>query len=133
MNATHKRLKANALEILLLKQAIAARAIREQLDIEPQGAWHGLEHNHLCEHCDESWRCACDDPSYLVSQHGCDEQLDRSRRLAIALSMPSRYDAPYLSRRKQPQRQIRGDAKAQLLLANNMEIARLKVALGISA
>ena len=127
-----QKLRANAQEITFLKQAITAQSIREQLELEPSGEWHGLQHNHLCEHCDETWRCECDDGEYLVTQHGCDAQHEATRRLAIALRMPSKYDAPYLSRfPKRKERAARGTSPAAQFAANEMEIAHLKATLGI--
>lgn len=136
MNAQRTtKLKANALEITMLKQAIAARAIREQLEDEPQGEWCGLRHNHLCEHCNETWRCDCEEPDYVVIRHGCDAQHKASRRLAIALRMPSRYDAPYVSRLPKPKRRPKGENLdyASQITANDLEISRLKSALGLRA
>ena len=130
------KLKSNALEIVMLKQAIVAQRIREQLEAEPQGAWHGLNHNHLCPYCDTTWRCDCDDPGYEVKDHGCDEQAAASQRLAVALSMPDRWEAPYLSRRAKPKRAASGERQSRAetqIMANNAEIAKLRAVLGISA
>lgn len=137
MTDVKTQIKSNALEITMLKQAIVAQRIRAGLDEAPQGEWRGLMHNHLCEHCDESWRCDCDDGEYLVTQHGCDAQAAASQRLAIALSMPSKWDAPYLSRYAKPAKARRspsgkGAVNAQIV-ANAAEIAKLKAILGISA
>jgi len=132
-----KRLKAalrhkareREMEILFLRQALKAREIQASLGDAPKGLWKGLDHNHLCEHCNETWRCDCDEGDYVVTQHGCDAQLAATRRLAIALSMPSPWDAPYLSRQAKP-RKPRGapqrDALQAQIVANEAEIRKLR-------
>ena len=139
MTDVKTKLKSNALEIVMLKQAIVAQRVRAGLDEAPQGAWHGLQHNHLCPYCDTTWRCDCDGysrPDYIVTTHGCGEQLEATKRLAIALSMPSKWEAPYLSRRRKPKRAASGERQSRAetqILANNAEIMKLKAILGISA
>lgn len=125
--------KERVTEIMFLKQVIQAREIQSELAFDeligkPKEPWVGLQHNHLCEHCNETWRCSCLYGDYLVKNHGCIEQHEAAKRLAIALSMPSRWEAPYLSRR--PRRKTKGPNAAAQIAANDAEIAHLREQLG---
>ena len=126
------------LEILFLRQALKARDIQAalafaELEGKPREPWKGLEHNHLCTYCDETWRDGCLESDYLVTTHGCDAQHEATRRLAIALSMPSRWEAPYLSRRPKPKRTTRDQGRAATIAANESEIMKLRAQLHTSA
>lgn len=123
-------IRTNELEITMLRQAIQAKRVRAALDLTGPQPWIALAHNHSCRHCNTVWRCDCDYSPGEVNAHGCDEQQAFNKKLVIALSMPSKWEAPYLSRRAKPKvRQAKGSVEAKIA-ANNVELARLRALLG---
>lgn len=121
--------KATELELLFLRQAVTARAVQQGLEEFPQGPWTGLRHNHLCPYCNETWRCDCDDTTYEIMRHGCVEQAEHTQCVAIALSAPNRWQAPYLSRYRKRRGPSSDDKLHAKIVANEAEIARMRAEL----
>jgi hypothetical protein len=130
-----KRLKAalkhtareREMELVFLRQAIKGRELREALGDKPQAPWKGLDHNHICEYCNETWRCDCDTHlDYVVKDHGCVEQGEAMRRMIGVLNSPDKWQAPYLSRYAKPRKPSKDDTIAAQIAANENEIRRLR-------
>jgi hypothetical protein len=129
--ALKRQAREREMELLFLREVIKARELQAQLGDAPKGPWKGLDHNHICNYCNETWRCDCiESNDYMVSDHGCKEQQRAAKSLAIALAMPDKWAMPYLSRYAKPKRKTKADGVAAQIAANDVEIARLRKELG---
>lgn len=86
-------MKANELktEILFLRQALAAKRMRDSLP-EERIVPAVVIHAHACKHCDTTWSCHCGEGNkqdYWIKRHGCEEQQAYSREMARIMQLES--------------------------------------------